>query len=332
MLTEIEIADGIRKIVTAISNMHNFPLSKVIEFVNACDVANRRIPITSDIQKIIDRSVVPFAAINASVLSLDADKLSGSSQVVIYNEMRSGFILRLEDIKDAVQQIMGRDKATFVLLQLDKISDYYHFSQGNLLAVMKAMEVNAAKTPLLVAVVLPMITALKDDVENPSKAKQKQFVIINSDRLKMSPVITALKSCLKANLGSYLIIYCDDDERILENFPISVLYSNVHAPEYLSKNQDLIEKPIVNIVHLSKLKITNSSWVKVENFGSKPIRLWRSIKVSTVCPEDAPTINANTNDTIYVGNMGVDDAFCLMAEFTDPLDMVKVKFSVRKKK
>lgn len=331
-MTEKEINAMLGKTGTAMYTIQQYPLSKIVEFLNACNTANHRLPISARLQTIITRSATPFANVIAANTLKSTDLLTGSSDVVIFNAVRKEFYKELADIKGEVQHVLPRNKAVLVSLNLDKVSDYYQYSQADLLQALVNMEVNAAKEPALVAGVLPMITALKLEVENPLMSKRLQFINIEGDRRGLPKILKALRVCLIANFGAFQEEFCDDLEKIFDYLPISILFTNVHAKGYLKVNQELIESPSTRIVFISKLPTTKSSIIKGENFDSKPFRLWRSVGVATVCPPNAFTINGNSLDTCEALDIGTNDATCLMCEFDLPLNSVKAKFTVTQRK
>ena len=331
-MTEKEINALLAKTGTAMYTIQRFPLPKIVEFLIACDIANHRLPISSRLQSIITRSINPFANVIIVNTTKSTDILSGSSEVVIFNAVRSGFYVSLADIKREVANAMPHNKAVMVSLKLNKVSIYNHLTQAELLQAMVNMEVNAAKEPALSAIVLPMITTLKLEVENPLTSKRLQFINIEADRRKLPQVLKALRVCLIANFGELQTEFCENLEEIFGYLPISILFTTVHVKGYLKANQELVESPSTSIVFISKLPTTKSSVIKVENFGSKPFRYWRSEGVATVCPVDAKTINGNSVDACKALDIGTNDASCLMAEFPLPLDMTKAKFTVTRKK
>ena len=331
MSIDKNIKNQIKKIDTALLDFDGFPLSNQVSFLKACMIANAREPITPAIQVVIDRSAIPFGNLIAAYSGNNIDISGGSSMVEAFNEVRKGVPARIDLIKTMVKGLMPNNKVVLIALKLDKVTRYRRMSQADLFTTVQEM-FTTAKTYSALTTVLPLITSLVNDVDNPLTSKQEQFININSDRKKMIKLVEAAQNCLIANYGSFLTMFFDKLENIIEYFPIILLYNKVHAPGYLTKKQDLVESPLTPIVHISKLKVTNSCWVKIENFDSRPMRVWRSINVSTTIPEDAPTVGANSVETFYAGDMGVDDAYCLMAGFTLPLDTAKAKFSIRNKR
>ena len=331
-MTEKEINALLAKTGTAIYTIQRFPLPKIVEFINACNTANHRLPISARLQTIITRSATPFANVIAANTLRGTDTLTGSSDVVIFNAVRKEFYKSLADIKGEVQHVLPRNKAVLVSLNLNKVGVYYKYSQADLLQAMVNMEVNAAKEPALIAGVLPMITALKLEVENPLTSKRLQFLIIEADRRGLPKILKALRVCLIANFGAFQEEFCEDLEKIFDYLPVSILFTNVHTLGYLKVNQELIESPSSRIVFISKLPTTKSSIIKVENFDDKPFRLWRSVGIATVCPANAKTFNGNSVDTCEALDIGTNDATCLMCEFDEPLNSVKAKFTVTTKK
>ena len=326
-----DVKSELKKIHTSVLDFELFPLELGIEFLLEHDLANRRLPITPAIQEIIDSSSVAFTILRNAVLGKNVDISERGALVVIFNQMRGSFTVRLDDVKMAVKTAVPHNKAILVTLNLDKTSDYSHFTQSKLLTTLEEMLVTATSKPEVVSV-LPMISSLLDDVRNPLKAKIKQFVAIYTDRKKLVKIIDDAQACLISNYGSYLVIYNKTPERIPEYFPIYILHGNVHAPGYLYNNQELIEKPTSPIVNISKLKTTKSSIVKAQNFGSEPFRLWRAETLSIEIPEDAPTVPGNTIISFNGSELGVDKATFLMAGFPLPLDMVKAKFTATQRK
>ncbi len=331
-MTEKEINAMLAKTGTAIYSIQRFPLPKIVEFLNACDTANHRVPISSKIQEIITRSTIPFAQIIAAHTTKGSDILMGSSDVVIFNAVRGGFYVKLNDIIGEVKHVKPHNKAVLVSLGLDKITKFYQYSQADLLQAMVYMEVNAAKETALAATVLPMINALKEEVKDPLSAKRVQFINIDADRKAMPALLKALRICLIANFGTLLIEFCNDLERVFEYLPISILFTNVHAKGYLKVNQELVESPSDPIVFISKLPTTKNSIIKVENFDSRPMRVWRSEGIATVCPPNAKTVEGYSTADIDALDMGTNDATCLMCEFDLPLNTAKAKFTVTTKK
>lgn len=319
----------LRETETDIMIIENFPLEMVIEFIFEHEIANHRAPITPAIQVIITDSTPDFAALRTAVLGKNVDLSQRGAKVVIFNEMRGGFMVRLDDVKMAIKTAAPHNKAVLVATKLDKISDFYDYTQAQLLTTMQEMLIAATANPDLVTT-LPLISSLVDDVENPMRAKIAQFLSVKTDREKLVELIDNAQASLIGNYGAYLNIYKRKLERVPEYFPINVLHRNVHAEDFVYKNQDLVEKPISPIINLSKFTVTKNTWIKAVNSGSEPIKLWRSKTISTKVPEDASTLEGNSTGMFYGGDLGVDDATYFMLGFTGDLDMVKAMFTKRR--
>ncbi len=331
-MTEKEINAQLGKTGTAMYTIQRFPLPKIVEFLNACDTANHRLPISARLQTIITRSATIFANVIAANTTKSTDILTGSSDVVIFNAVRSEFYITLADIKREVGNAMPHNKAVLVSLQLNKISVFRHLSQADLLQAMVNMELNAGKETALALTVLPMITALKLEVKNPLTSKRLQFIAIEADRRRMPLILKALRVCLIANFGAFQEEFCEDLEKVFDYLPISILYSSVHSEDYIGVNQEVVENPSTPIVFISKLPTTKSSIIKVVNFSNYPFWVWRSKGVATVRPGNAPCVEGNSTGVFEALDIGTNDATCLMAEFPLPLNMAKVKFTVTRKK
>ncbi len=318
----------LRETETDLMIIETFPLERVIEFILEHEMANHRAPITPAIQVIITDSTPDFAALRIAVLGKNVDLSERGAQVVIFNEMRGGFMVRLDDVKMAVKTAAPHNQSVLVATKLDKISDFYTYTQAQLLTTMQEMLIAATANPDLVTT-LPLISSLVDDVKDPLSAKIAQVLALTTDREKLVELVDNAQASLIGNYGAYLNIYKRKLERVPEYFPISVLHKNVHADDFVFSNEEIVDKPTEPIVNISKLRATKGKWVKVQNFGSLPMRVWRSLTISTVIPEDAPTVNPN-EDKIFGGSeLGVDDATFLMAGFSLPLDMQKAKFTTR---
>lgn len=324
-----EVKQEIRETETALLNIENFPLERVIEFIFEHELANHRLPITAAIQKIIDDSTPDFAALRIAVLGKNVDISGKSAMVVVFNELLSGFMERLDDVKTAVKTDDPHNKATLVSLNLYKTSDFYHFTQAKLLTTMEEMLITATANPVLVTA-LPLISSLRDDVKNPLSAKITKFLSVKTDRDKLVELVDNAQASLIGNYGAYLNIFKKTLQRVPEYFPISTLHRSVHAEDFVFKNEELVEKPTAPVININKFPVTKKTWIKGENFGSEPIKLWRAKTISDIIPEDASTLEGNSTGFYYGGDLGVDDATYFMLGFTGDLDMVKAKFTKRR--
>ena len=196
----------LRETETDIMIIENFPLEMVIEFIFEHEIANHRAPITPAIQVIITDSTPDFAALRTAVLGKNVDLSQRGAKVVIFNEMRGGFMVRLDDVKMAIKTAAPHNKAVLVATKLDKISDFYDYTQAQLLTTMQEMLIAATANPDLVTT-LPLISSLVDDVENPMRAKIAQFLSVKTDREKLVELIDNAQASLIGNYGAYLNIY-----------------------------------------------------------------------------------------------------------------------------
>lgn len=330
-MTEKEIEAEIKKIPTAIFDLDKFPPANVSAFLNASTKAMSIAQISPFFVTMIAKSGLAFNPYLAGLANVRIDLSGGSSDVVTYNNFKTVFAARLGFIKSMVKTLLPGDNATLVLLKLDKVSYYEKGKQSDLNNKLDDL-LTQAKTKAAIATVLPYIISLKSDMSTAFDTKSSQFISVDTDRTKIVELIKVVKIALTSNFGLLLDQYSTNLETVLPYFPISLLYNKVHAPDFLYKNQELIEKPLTPIVYISKLRATKGLWIKVQNFGSEPMQLWRSVNVTTTIPDDAATIGTNETATIFGGDIGVDKAYCLMAGFSGDLQMVNAKFTMRKKK
>ena len=326
-----DIRAELRLIYTVLLILETFQLLRIKALMAAHMVGLSKTPILPAVQILIDDANIAFPPATTAITTKNVDISIGSSDVVKFNMVAATVPARLMSIRDKVRDIMPGDKSVIKLLKLDNLSAFNVGGQDALKANLLELELKIKITPALVTIVLPLAVSLRTDIENSLLTKDEQFNVIDGDRTDIPDYVYTAKSCMLANFGALHGIFPNNLSKIIDIFPMDTIYRAQRSPDFLQKNQLAITNPLTKMLNIPKPSFSYTGYIIVENMGPEALKLFISLQLATLSPDDAITVEGNSKAIIQFKDMGSNRARYLMIEFLGSLDLVNVKLTIRKK-
>ncbi len=252
----------------------------------------------------------------------------GSMDVVLFDEQEKLVGKRISSIKRKVLEI-NETKAALIALDLTNIKYYTKGHQSDIVRKINELEIKIAANPDYISVV-PFIQSLQSDLGDIFAIKQLQHTTIKIDKTKVNPLLQNLKDAYTYNLATLSKMYYKNLTLTFNFFPLAKMLRKFDKKKNIvKKNQVIITNPIQPIVNIPSPKFTASNLIYIENRGPFPIRLFTSINITNVIPNDALTIPKNSNLLAEILDLGPKKAKNLMlANFRD-ISKTDVKITIR---
>ena len=307
----------LRLIYAALLILEKYPQSKVKALLIAHLAWLSRTPITPAIQVLLDRAIIAFGPFETAVSVKTIDISGGSADVVSFDEMKVTLPARIDEIKTMVKSLMKGNKAILKFLDLDNVGIFYLGKQSDIFENITNLETKITATPALVTVI-PLATALKNDVKNPLKAKSDQFDDIKDDRTDITPLILDAKMILIRNFGALSDIFWENLAKVVDYFPVEDLDPATHTDTFLPINKFKIVGTQGTAFHLVDVVYKYGNFIEADlrkcNFS---IDLFLASEITSVVPKNAQRINKGDRiifKTNTIGSSTEGYLMCVVAE------------------